>query len=218
MSEINAEKKPKVQVKADSGVSNHEQSSASVTAEQVNQTSLLTCARKPYPAWTYVARGLWKIIELSLWRLCWKRISFLRPTILKLFGASLPFRGLISGSVRFYFPWAFSAGEHIAISDNVTFYNLAGIHLGSRVIISQDVYLCGGTHDYTQPNYPLITMPIIIQDDVWIGAGAFIGPGILIGEGAVIGARAVVTKDVEPWTVVAGNPARIIKNRTLKSY
>jgi len=51
---------------------------------------------------------------------------------------------------------------------------------------------------------------------VWIGAGAFVGPGVTIGEGAVVGARSVVTKDVEPWTVVAGNPAKFIKKREIK--
>ncbi|MCI0560697.1 MAG: hypothetical protein MN733_19605, partial [Nitrososphaera sp.] len=62
----------------------------------------------------------------------------------------------------------------------------------------------------------LIRMPIVIEDDVWIGAGAFIGPGVKVGQGAVVGARAVVTKDVPPWKIVAGNPACIIKDRIIQ--
>jgi putative colanic acid biosynthesis acetyltransferase WcaF len=58
--------------------------------------------------------------------------------------------------------------------------------------------------------------PIIIKDQSWVAARAFVGPGVTIGEGAVVGACAVVTKDVEPWTVVAGNPAKFIKNRVIK--
>ena len=55
--------------------------------------------------------------------------------------------------------------------------------------------------------------PVVIGNDVWIGSRVTILPGVTIGDGAVIGASSVVTKDVEPYTVVAGNPAEIIKRR-----
>ena len=66
------------------------------------------------------------------------------------------------------------------------------------------------------PNHSLIVAPIMIGSQAWIAADAFVGMGVTIGEGAVVGARAVVMKDVEPWTVVAGNPARFIKKRELR--
>ncbi len=169
----------------------------------------------PYPKWTYPVRALWQVVEFSVWRLAWKRIYFLRPAILRMFGASLPFRCLIGSGVKVYFPWALQIGEQVAISNGVVFYNLGGIKLGNRVVVSQDVYFCGGTHDYTRPNYPLRRMAIHIEDDVWIGAGAFIGPGVTIGQGTVVGARAVVSKDIPAWKVVAGNPARVIKDRAI---
>jgi putative colanic acid biosynthesis acetyltransferase WcaF len=171
----------------------------------------------PYPTWTYPLRAVWNVVQCTLWRLAWKRIPFLRPTLLKAFGATMPLRSLISGSVKIYFPWALRIGADAAISDRVVFYNLGGVRLGDRVVISQDVYLCGGSHDHTRPNYPLIRLPIDIGDDVWIGAGAFVCPGVRIGSGAVIGARAVVTKDVPPWKVVAGNPARVVRDRIMQS-
>ena len=59
--------------------------------------------------------------------------------------------------------------------------------------------------------------PIVIEDYVWIATGAMILPGVTVGEGAVVAAGSVVTKDVPPWTVVAGNPAREVKKRVLKS-
>jgi putative colanic acid biosynthesis acetyltransferase WcaF len=165
----------------------------------------------------YPARALWLVTQATLWRLAWKRLWFLRPALLKSFGARTPFRALISESVRVQFPWLLAMGESVAIGPGVTFYNLGGITLGSRVVISQDAYLCGGTHDYTTRDYPLLRLPIVIDDDVWIGAGAFIGPGVRVGQGAVVGARAVVTKDVPAWKVVAGNPARVIKDRILQT-
>ena len=61
----------------------------------------------------------------------------------------------------------------------------------------------------------LISSPIILEDQCWVCAGAFIGPGITIQDGAVVGAMSVVTKDIEAWTVHAGNPARMIKKRSV---
>lgn len=180
------------------------------------QTRPIHATKAPYPKWTYPARALWILIEATVWRLAWKKIWVLRPAVLKCFGAATPFRVLISESVRVQFPWLLRMGEHVAVGPGVTFYNLGGIEIGSRVVISQDAYLCGGTHDYTVSNYPLMRLPIVIEDDVWIGAGAFIGPGVRVGQGAVVGARSVVTRDVPAWKVVAGNPARVIKDRILK--
>ena len=63
----------------------------------------------------------------------------------------------------------------------------------------------------------LVTAPITVGAQAWVAADAFVGMGVTIGEGAVVGARAVVTRNVEPWTVVGGNPAKFIKKRELKS-
>ena len=61
----------------------------------------------------------------------------------------------------------------------------------------------------------MITAPIVIEDQAWVGADVFIGMGVTVGQGAVVGARASVYKDVDPWTVVGGNPAKFIKKRTI---
>ena len=67
----------------------------------------------------------------------------------------------------------------------------------------------------TNPLNPLVTAPIVIEDQAWVAADAFVGMGVRIGQGAVVGARAAVFKDVKPWTVVGGNPAKYIKMRKL---
>jgi putative colanic acid biosynthesis acetyltransferase WcaF len=107
-------------------------------------------------------------------------------------------------------------GEYCSLGPAVTVYNLGKVTIGHNTVVSQNAYLCGGTHDYTLTTMPLIKAEITIGNNVWICAGAFIGPGITVGDGAVVAARAVVVKDVEPWTVVGGNPARFIKTRGLR--
>ena len=95
-------------------------------------------------------------------------------------------------------------------------YNKDLIVIGDDSVISQGTYLCTASHDISSKMLPLNTAPIIIGKNVWVAADAFVGMGVTIGEGAVVGARAAVFKDVEPWTVVGGNPAKFIKNRVIK--
>lgn len=99
------------------------------------------------------------------------------------------------------------------IGERVKVYNLGMITLGDDTVVSQDVTICAGTHDYSDASLPLIRPEIRIGDGVWICAEAFIGPGVTIGDNAVVGARAVVTQNVPAGMVVAGNPARVIKSR-----
>ena len=79
-----------------------------------------------------------------------------------------------------------------------------------------DVYLAG-THDYTKTELPLLRERVRIGHGVWIAAQAFIGPAVSIGDNSVIGARAVVVSDIPAGVVAAGNPARVIKPRTMQS-
>lgn len=85
--------------------------------------------------------------------------------------------------------------------------------IGDNSVVSQGAFLCTAGHDITDSKHTLITAPIIIGDTAWVAADAFVNMGVTIGEGAVVGARAAVFKDVNPWTVVGGNPARFIKER-----
>ncbi len=146
------------------------------------------------------------------------RIFFgLRVGILKLFGAKIGRSVHIYPSAVIYMPWNLAAGDYCAIGEDALIYNLGKITLGKNVTISHRAHVCAGTHDYTDPLFPLLKPAIVLQDNVWVCAGAFVGPGITIHEGAVVGAAAVVTKDVDAWTVVAGNPAAAIKKRILQS-
>jgi putative colanic acid biosynthesis acetyltransferase WcaF len=169
-----------------------------------------------YPAWDYVVRLLWRIVWTTVWKLLWSKIYWLRPLVLKMFGAYIPLKCQFFGSTRIERPYDLKIGEYTSIGRRVELYNLGHLEIGSHTVLSQDVYVCGGTHDYTKPDMPLVKKDIKIGSGVWICAGAFIMPGVTIGDGAVVAANSVVTKDVEPWTVVGGNPAKFIKKREIK--
>lgn len=137
----------------------------------------------------------------------------LRRFLLRCFGAKVGPRVNCYGSSHIYFPWNLEIGEDSAIGEDTLIYNLGRVTIGARTTISQRAHLCAGTHDYKQASLPLLKPPIVVGDNVWICADAFIGPGRQIGDGAVVGARAVVVRDVQAWSVVAGNPAKSIGSR-----
>jgi len=138
-----------------------------------------------------------------------------RRFILRCFGAKIGAHVNTYPSTWIYFPWNLTAGDWCALGEETFIYNLGPVTLGEKVTISHRAQLCAGTHDYTRPDLPLLKPPIIIENQAWVCADAFIGPGVTVGEGAIIGARAVAMKNVAPWTIVAGNPAKPIRQRTL---
>ena len=139
-----------------------------------------------------------------------------RRFVLRCFGARIGAHVNTYPSTHIYFPWNLTVGDWSAIGEDVLVYNLGPVTIGSRTTISHRAHLCAGTHDYTAPDLPLLKPPIQIGDQAWVCADAFVGPGVTVGQGAVVGARAVVMRDVEPWTVVAGNPVRVVKKREIK--
>jgi putative colanic acid biosynthesis acetyltransferase WcaF len=160
-------------------------------------------------------------------RLCWDAGALLfrfsprpffgwRCFVLRCYGAKVGRHVHIYNSARIYFPWNFVIGDWSAVGEDALIYNLGPVTVGEGVTISQRAHLCAGTHDYRKHDMPLLKPTIVIKDNVWVCADAFIGPGVMVNEGAVVGARAVVIKDVDPWTVVAGNPAGFIKKRELQ--
>src|SRR6516164_290595 len=102
----------------------------------------------------------------------------------------------------------------IWFGDDVTLYSVAEISVGSHSVISQEAYLCAGTHDYRDVSFRFVRAPISIAGECWIGARAFIGPGVEVGHAAVIGAGSIVMKSVDAETIVAGNPAKFVDRRT----
>lgn len=165
-----------------------------------------------------------QIIRL-VWNLVW--MLFARPLprsvgtfwklfLLRLFGAKVAKSAVVYSSAKVYYPANLIMEEYTCLASNVDCYNVDVIKIGKGATVSQGAYLCTASHNIYSKEHELVTAPIIIENQAWIAADAFVGMGVTIGEGAVVGARAAVFKDVEPWMVVGGNPAKPIKKRIIK--
>ncbi|MEO8617120.1 MAG: putative colanic acid biosynthesis acetyltransferase [Luteolibacter sp.] len=136
-----------------------------------------------------------------------------RRYLLRMFGAKVGCHVHIHPSARIFIPWNLTIGDWSSVGFDALLYNLGPLLIGEKVTISQRAHLCGGSHDFRDPAMTLLKLPVTIGDRAWICADAFIGPGVNVGQEAVVAARAVVVKDVEPRTVVGGNPAKVISTR-----
>ncbi len=158
-----------------------------------------------------LARAVWEMAMFFLFKPSPRPLHRWRAFLLRCFGAKVG-RGVhIYPNVEIWAPWNLELSDECGIANKAILYSQDKIFIGRRAVISQGAHLVTGTHDYTKPGFPLITFPIIIGDSAWIAAEAFIHPGITINEGCIIGARAVVTRDMPPWMICAGNPCKPIK-------
>ena len=162
-----------------------------------------------------LGRVVWALVWGTVFRWSPRVLFGWRRFLLRCFGAKIGKNSRISPSVRVWAPWNLVVGDEVAIAHDVDCYCVGRLTIGDHATISQYSFLCTASHDIADPHMKLMTAPIRIGDQSWVCAGVFVSPGVTIGEGAVAGAMSVVTRDVEPWTVVAGNPARTLKSRAL---
>jgi acetyltransferase-like isoleucine patch superfamily enzyme len=109
-------------------------------------------------------------------------------------------------------------GDHVFVGRGVEFDIMSSVSVGSHSLIAPRCFITDHVHgispDLRIDQQPCRAEAVVIGSDVWLGAGTVVLPGVKIGDGAVVGASSVVTADVAPYTVVAGTPARFLRNRT----
>lgn len=167
---------------------------------------------------TILKSKIWAFFYSTFYRHSW-RFNHFRMFLLRIFGAKLHTDGgyvSLNPYAIIACPWNIEAGNLTSIGNRSWIYALDKITIGEKTCIGEHVKLLTGYHDISTRNFAFRTKPITIGSCVWIATGATVLPGVTIGTGAVIAAGAVVTKDVDPWTVVGGNPAKFIKKRVLK--
>jgi putative colanic acid biosynthesis acetyltransferase WcaF len=163
-----------------------------------------------------VLRQIWNIVWFLFCRFTPAPFHIWRILILKLFGAKIKFNVRIYSSCKIFRPWNLVMDNNSWLGRNVDCYSYDKIFIGEKSIISQNTFLCAGSHDYNSKNFELITAPIVIKNNVWVSSRVFVGPGVTIKNNCVILACSVVTKNTEQNYVYAGNPAKIVKKRNLQ--
>ncbi len=164
---------------------------------------------------SFITQTLWYFLGYPLVSSYLLPFSGVKVFILRRFGAKIGDNVRIKAGVKIKFPWRLVVGDSVWIGENAWIDNLADVTLESHVCLSQGVYLCTGNHDWSQPNFDLMTGEIYIQEGSWIAAKATIGPGVTVGKGAVLGLGGVTTRSLEPMTIYAGNPAIAVKKREM---
>jgi len=162
-----------------------------------------------------IKEALWILVSFLVFRLWPFCSSQIKCEFLRAFGAKVGVRVVIKPQVKITFPWKLEIGNNVWLGEECWLLNLDKIVIGDNVCISQRAFLCTGSHNFTLPTFDLIVKPIKVEDGSWLGAGCWVGPGVKIGTHAVLTAGSVASKDLEPWGVYRGNPASLVKRRTI---
>jgi putative colanic acid biosynthesis acetyltransferase WcaF len=160
-------------------------------------------------------------IEVLAWDCAWalacrwtpKPFNPWRVLVLRLFGAEIHGTPFVHQRARVTQPRNLVLHHRACLGDGAHAYALGRIVVHEGATIAQEAYLCTGTHDFNSPNLALQTAPIVVGRGAFVGARAFVLPGLTLGAHCLVGAMAVVTRDVPPAAIMAGNPARLIGTR-----
>ena len=168
----------------------------------------------PYYLWEKLFRDGWQ--RYMLFQVGLIPSHHIRRFVYKALGAEIGKNVVFHFRTEVRYPSCLKIGEGTIIGDNALLAAQRGLTIGKNVNLSSNVSIYSGAHDHRDPYFrstPATTRPVNIGDRFWIGSNAIILTGVNIGEGAVVCAGCVVTKDVEPYTVVAGISAKKVNER-----
>ena len=160
-------------------------------------------------------------IRRALWHLCWYLLASWSPPsfwpwrllVLKIFGARVASRCDVRGTAYIWDPRNLELGHESIIAEKCYIQNIALVSIGSHSILSREVSIFTGTHDYHLASNPLVSKSVMVHDKAWLCAQSFVAPGAVIRTGAVLGARSFAYGVLRAWTVYSGNPCQVIRQR-----
>ena len=161
-------------------------------------------------------RILWYIINFIFLKTYWLPFSSFKKILLRLFGAKIGKGVVIKPGVNIKYPWLLEIGDFSWIGEGVWIDNLVKVTIGANCCLSQGAMLITGSHDYKKSSFDLIVGEILLEDGVWLGAGAVVGPNVICKSHSVLSLNSVATNDLDAYTIYQGNPALKKKTRPLK--
>lgn len=141
----------------------------------------------------------------------------IRKFFYRLAGITIGKAGAIHMWASFYEPKNITIGDDTIIGERAVLDGRDKLMIGNHVDIASEVMIYNGQHDINDESFKAVFEPVVIEDYVFIGPRAIILPGVTLGKGSVVAAGAVVTKNVEPFAIVGGVPAKVIGERNLKN-
>lgn len=150
---------------------------------------------------------LWYVVNIIFFKNPFNIFSGLKVLLLKSFGAAVGTGALIKPGVNIKYPWKLRIGDHSWIGENVWIDNLSDVVIGNSVTISQGALLLTGSHNHTKEKFDFISLPVVLEDGVWIGARGIVFGGVTAGSHSILGMNSVAEKNLQPYLIYKGNPA-----------
>lgn len=168
------------------------------------------------PGGSLAKRVAWLLLGQPLLASAWIS-SGMRVGLLRAFGARVGQGVVIKPAVQVKYPWHLELGDHCWIGEHAWIDNLTAVRIGANCCVSQGAYFCTGNHNWSDPAFGLRIAPILLGEGAWAGAKSILLPGTTLGSYAVAAAGSVISGTVPEFHIFAGNPARFLKVRTLRS-
>lgn len=154
-----------------------------------------------------VKQVLWYFINIFFIKNSLIVFSGFKIFLLRLFGASIGKGVVIKPGVNIKYPWKLSIGNNSWVGESVWIDNLSDVFIGKNVTLSQGALLLTGTHDHTKVSFDFSSLPIILEDGVWIGAKAIVFGGVTCYTHSILGLNSVAENNLKAYIIYKGNPA-----------
>lgn len=159
-----------------------------------------------------VVQAAWLAVQGAVLQHWWCPAKF-RTATLRAFGAEIGENVLVRHRVRIHWPWKLTVGDSSWIGEGVWILNLEPVEIGSNTCLSQDVFICTGSHQFDDDHFEFDNAPIRIGSRTWIAAQATILRGVTVGDDVLIGAKSLVVKDVPSGHKVVAQLGKLLPSR-----